>query len=236
MFTEAHLAEVLERTAAHYRVVSAFGYTLSHYTTLYFDTPQLAMYLQHHNSVRERFKVRIRSYVDTQVSFLEVKRKTNKERTVKTRRRVPFGEPLDGAAAEFVSANSPFALDELHPVLLNEFWRMTLVARSEVERITIDVGLRLAVSDRSEHLDRLVIAEVKQPKFTSRSAFVQEMRHLHMEPSGFSKYAMGVAMLKPGVKVNMFKPRMRIVQRLLSGAPACDAHAFDPNALLPAGA
>lgn len=215
-FAETHLIEVLERVRPRYRVVNAFGFTCSRYTTLYFDTPQLAMYLQHHNSVRERFKVRVRSYVDTQASFLEVKRKSNKERTVKTRMPTSFGGPFGAEAVPFISANSPFDLRELQPVLLNEFWRITLVARAEVERITIDVGLRLTVHERSESLDGLIVAEVKQPKFTSRSAFVQEMRRLHIQPLGFSKYAMGVAMLKPGVKANMFKPRLRSVQRLLA--------------------
>ena len=230
-FAEAHLVEVLERVRVRYRVVDAFGFTYGRYATLYFDTPQLAMYLPHHNSVRERFKVRVRSYLDTQVSFLEVKRKTNKERTVKTRMSVPFGEPLPEESIPFISNNSPFSLGELQPMLFNEFWRITLVARAEVERITIDVGLRLAVQERSESLDGLVIAEVKQPKFTSRSAFVQEMHRLHIQPLGFSKYAMGVAMLKPGAKANMFKPRIRAVQRLHSGARA---HA--PRAGLVAGA
>lgn len=219
---EAQLAEILERVADDYRVVNAFGHTYGRYASLYYDTPGLAMYLDHHNGVRDRFKVRTRTYLDTRATFLEIKRKTNKERTVKTRMPLAVDAPFDADAARFVAAFSPFALDSLVAGLANDFWRITLVANEGVERITIDVGLRLGLGGRAANLHGLVITEVKQPRFSTRSPYVQELRRLRLEPLSFSKYAIGVAILQPGIKINMLKPRLLFLKRLL-GATGPDA-------------
>jgi hypothetical protein len=52
---------------------------------VYFDTPALLFYQQHHRDKRSRFKVRKRLYNLTNTAFLEVKEKTNQGRTIKTR-------------------------------------------------------------------------------------------------------------------------------------------------------
>ena len=43
------------------------------------------MYLKHHNNKLNRYKIRFREYVDNDEKFLEVKYKTNTERTIKDR-------------------------------------------------------------------------------------------------------------------------------------------------------
>ena len=221
IFTEDQLVDVLDRIHSHYLVIDAFGFTYGRYGTAYYDTPRLSMYLDHHNGKRARFKVRVRTYLDTAAEYLEIKCKTNKERTVKTRLPVPFGAPLGAEAAGFVAECSPYALGDLEQGLVNDFWRISLVTHDQDERITLDLGLRLRLHGRSTALHGLVIGEVKQPKFTMRSPFVQEMRRLHLEPFGLSKYCIGIALLQPGVKRNAFKPRLLQLCKLLasSGLP-----------------
>ncbi len=61
------------------------GKRLNHYRTLYFDTPDFELYLLHVNGRADRYKVRSREYTDTHLSYLEVKHRTPKDRTIKER-------------------------------------------------------------------------------------------------------------------------------------------------------
>ena len=61
------------------------GQRLTAYDTLYYDTLDLQMYLRHHDRQLRRQKIRVRTYVDSQLTFLEVKNKSNKGRTLQAR-------------------------------------------------------------------------------------------------------------------------------------------------------
>ena len=69
----------------HYSILEIDGRRRFTYDTLYFDTPERQLYLDHHNGKLNRFKLRIRHYRETGDSFLEVKKKNNRERTIKNR-------------------------------------------------------------------------------------------------------------------------------------------------------
>jgi len=60
-----------------------------HYESLYFDDSQFSFFKDHHNGKTNRFKVRIRKYVESDILFLEVKHKF-KGRTDK--KRIPMGD------------------------------------------------------------------------------------------------------------------------------------------------
>ena len=218
LLSEADLVTILGRVNSYYRVLTINGVRAGHYASLYFDTPDYRMYLDHHNGLRDRFKVRVRQYVDSGVAFLEVKRKTNRERTLKTRIPVrPDLMSLLGAEGGFVESETPYRAHMLHPGLSNSFARTTLVGRELSERVTLDFGLRLALGDAEVLLPGLVIAEVKQPKFTTDSPFVRGLRALHIEPRSFSKYCMGLVLLEPHLKSNTFKVHRLFLEQLLAG-------------------
>ena len=86
---EAQLYNALATLTRQYRVLDICGVRLNHYRTLYFDTDDFALFQQHHTGRRDRYKVRTRSYVDSQLSFLEVKHKVRQNRTVKNRIATP---------------------------------------------------------------------------------------------------------------------------------------------------
>ena len=70
---EATLRKVLEdASAAGYRALMADGAKLTPYNTVYYDTPALKMFLDHHNRRLVRQKVRTRVYVNSALSFLEI--------------------------------------------------------------------------------------------------------------------------------------------------------------------
>ena len=55
------------------------------YDTLYYDTTARDMYIAHHNQQLTRQKIRTRTYLESDTTFLEIKNKTNRGRTKKRR-------------------------------------------------------------------------------------------------------------------------------------------------------
>lgn len=209
------LLDILQEVGERYRVLHVTSSRINHYRTLYFDTADLWLYRQHHSGIYPRYKVRCREYVDTGVHFLEVKCKTNRRRTVKQRMETPaMFTQLRDAAHTFVKSHCPVEPDLLMPCILNECGRITLVNREMTERLTIDINYRHMWRNRDGGLPGLVIAEVKQPKFTSSSAFVGALRAHKIRAVKFSKYCTGIVDLYPHVKHNRFKPRIMLLQRL----------------------
>lgn len=216
LMTETHLLAILAEIGDRYDVLVVDDHRMGRYATQYFDTSGLSMYFDHHNGRRDRFKVRVRSYEHSGIAFLEVKRKTCRERTVKARMPIAFGSQLPPSDAEqFVGSHTPYALPVLQRSLWNNFRRISLVSKHHLERLTIDVDLHLGYETDERMLPGLVIAELKQPKFSAQSHIVQQMRHLQITPAGFSKYCIGIALLHPAIKRNRFKELFMRIDRLL---------------------
>ncbi|NTU82376.1 MAG: polyphosphate polymerase domain-containing protein [Chloroflexales bacterium] len=218
LLTITRLAQALRALVGQYRVLEVDGVRLNPYQTLYFDTPDFALYLQHHAGKSNRYKVRSRRYVVTDQSFLEVKCKTNKDRTVK--RRVPTEELATSCTPEvagFIATCAPGLAGALEPKLWNAFSRITLVSTTHAERLTIDLDLSFRGAGRRVGLPGIAVAEVKQDGVNRGSGFIQQMHAASLQPTSFSKYCIGVALLFPQVKHNNFKPKLRLLQQLMGG-------------------
>lgn len=142
---EALCMELLERAADQYYVQIIDDCRACRYATLYYDTPQWDMYHLHHNRRLTRQKIRTRTYVETGVTYLEIKNKSNKGRTHKRRmaldRSLFAAAATDTAAADFLRREARYAPETLSPSLATRFVRVTLVNRAMTERLTIDFDL-----------------------------------------------------------------------------------------------
>ncbi len=218
VLTVRQLYGVLTSLTEHYRVLDIDGIRLNQYRTLYFDTAGFALYLRHHAGGRNRYKVRSRKYVDTQLTFLEVKCKTNKHRTVKNRiQTLGLVTRFTPKNSEFVKVHFPLNPKFLEPKLWNDFSRITLVSKHRQERLTLDLNLQFCNDRRTVALSGIAIAEVKQDGVNHNSDFIRQMRAMNIRPTGFSKYCIGVSMLYQNVKHNNFKPKLRLVNKLMRG-------------------
>ena len=224
MLREEQLYDALSLLTQRYHVLDIRGVRLNQYRTLYFDTADFALFQQHHAGRRDRYKVRTRSYVDSALSFLEVKHKVRQNRTVKNRIATPgLLTEVTPEADAFLNDYLPFDPEALEPKLWDEYTRITLVSKHDCERLTLDLRLRFSgyedsfAAGRAVALPGVAIAEVKRDGFGRRSDFVARMRELGVRPTGFSKYCAGVAMLFEEVKHNNFKPKMRLVEKLVQG-------------------
>ena len=207
------------------------GKRIASYYTAYFDTPDNNMYIVHQNGHAGRQKLRIRSYVDSGLNFLEVKTKNNHGRTKKKRVDMVGFDPLHpDHGIRFLRQDDQFRQYDqfLHkflrydPTILSEhlennFKRITLVNKAKTERLTIDTALKFhnLKTDNRVDLTGLVIIELKRDGLQP-SPILGMLRELRIKPSGFSKYCMGSALTNPALKRNNFKERLRMVERMLS--------------------
>lgn len=214
LVAEARIPGILMALSKTYRMLEVAGQLGCAYRTLYFDTPDRQFYFDHHNGRTFRCKVRIREYASTGACFLEVKRRTGRGGTVKRRIPVPtVTEHLTAPQAAFVAAASG-CREQLVPVLWNEFFRYTLVHRERAERLTLDTSLTFRGTQAEVSLPGVCVAELKEGKAGHGSPFAALMRALPAPPASFSKYCIGTALLRPGIKSNQFKPVLLHARRL----------------------
>lgn len=215
ILTPAQLLAALAPLRATYRVLDVSEVRLNRYQTLYLDTPEFGLYRDHHNGSQNRYKVRFRTYVDSNLTFFEVKWKNNKGRTLKSRLRVAQPQPqLDSALDEFLATVLPAATPALEAKLWNSFTRITLVNTAQIERLTLDFDLWFAAGGRTTQVPNLVIAEVKQTGFSRHSEFIRRMHSVRAEQMSFSKYCIGAALHYPLLKQNNFKPAFLRLRKL----------------------
>ena len=88
--------------------------------------------------------------------------------------------------------------------LLNGFTRITLVHKSDMERITIDCNLDFQNAINHIKLPYLTIIEVKREGNAS-SDIIKLLKQYKIYPHSFSKYSIGTLLLNPSFKGNSFK-------------------------------
>ncbi len=216
--TKKKLIELLQMVKDKYYVQTIGTTTVCPYRTTYFDTPDHAMYMMHHNKRKVRTKVRVRTYLASSgLTFLEVKRKNNHGRTKKKRVQVESLEEsqVDTGAEQLVELKAGMHMSSLHMVVQNLFDRITLVNKGKTERLTIDYNIRFHnyETDRDADSDQLVVIELKRDG-NMFSPICSLLRSLHINPTGFSKCCIGMVWTDPGLKQNNFKAKLRKLAKI----------------------
>lgn len=211
------LLKILPRMIEGYNVLEIEGQRKNNYSTVYFDTLDFDMYKRHHNGLVNRYKVRVRKYKDSKLSFMEVKFKNNKDKTVK--KRIPLSEGFEKSksnADNFIKNKSPFNSKDLFEVLLNNYKRITFVNKSGPERVTIDFDLEFynITNKKDAKFPNFFVVEVKKENHSQRSEFVNLMHEFSVRPSGFSKYCIGIASTHNGLKTNNFKKNFLMLNKI----------------------
>ena len=216
--TISQLEQLLVMAQGKYMVQQIEGKRFNRYHTIYLDTPDEEMYTMHHNGRIVRQKVRVRTYLDSGDTFLEVKNKNNHGRTKKKRMVVNGVHTLHEDDGDVLLAKyAHYRLADLVPKVENRFERITLVNMAKTERLTIDCHVKFHHCETDVHntYDRLVIIELKRDG-NVYSPVKDMLRELRIKPSGFSKYCMGSALTNPNLKRNRFKPRFKKIDKLLN--------------------
>ena len=211
------LAELLRLTRDDYYTQEIDGRRISPYATTYWDDENEAFFRFHQAGHRPRRKVRVRTYVGSGQSFLEVKRKDNHGKTFKSRVTVPSLEAVmnDRAGQDFLQEKTGFDFSQLRPTVANRFYRITLVNRGKTERLTIDFDIRFRnlKTGREAAMDHIVVIELKRDGRV-HSPILPLLRQLRIKPAGFSKYCIGACVTDDTLRVNRFKKRLIRIRKV----------------------
>jgi hypothetical protein len=216
VFSSAKLPVLLNLLSGSYRVLEIGSNRSFHYKTTYLDTSDFLFYTLQVRGKLNRHKIRYRRYEATETSFLEIKKKTNKNRTVKWRIENSLNiDSPDKAASTFIKEYLPYGTLDLKPVLLNRFTRITLVGTESKERITLDYDLTFASPEgKNSEFPFLAIAELKREKESGLSPFVILMKQTGIKPSGFSKYCIGSALIRNMPRKNILKSKLLLINKI----------------------
>ena len=202
---ESQLLEVLSKLYKDYKILQIDQESLMKYSTLYFDSQNKKCFKDHHNGKLNRYKIRMRKYLVSDICFLEIKKKNNLGITNKIRRQIKdFETDLTLDSKEFIT-NSNINNIFLEPSLYNNFSRMTFVNKSEAERLTIDVDLSFSFGAKEKKFDKLVVIEIKQEGKRLNTTINRVLKSMSILPTNFSKYCIGISNTLNNIKSNRFK-------------------------------
>ncbi len=208
------LLELLKRLQPFYSVLTIDGKVVHDYKSLYFDTDKRKFYIDHHNSRVNRNKIRFREYVGSGLTFLEIKLKNNKGKTIKKRMKVAkISEQLSDEHKAYIEKIIGKKLDVSAKQWIN-FSRITFVHKTQKERLTMDVNLTFANNENSGDLKDIVIAEVKQERMSRSSDFMRIAKEMSILPMRLSKYCISTMQLNPEIKQNRFKKKLLFINKL----------------------
>ena len=205
---------LLQELMPFYRILAIDGKLIHDYKSLYYDTDNRKFYLDHHNGRVNRNKIRFREYVGSKLTFLEIKLKNNKGKTIKKRIKVDaiskelsekqqiyinkiIGQPMEVSAKQWIN-----------------FSRITFVHKTQKERLTMDVNLTFENENEKGDLKNIVIAEVKQERMSRSSDFMRIAKEMSILPIKISKYCISTLSLNPELKHNKFKEKLLFINKL----------------------
>ena len=214
-FRQEDLMRFLPILAIDYRALKVEGTMLPHYESLYFDDATFSFFRDHHNGKADRFKVRIRKYVESNIFFLEIKHKfkgrTDKRRILTN----DFNELQDEKERDFLRRQLNVDA-QLKPTMWNAFQRITLVSRTSRERLTLDFNIHFHMGEIQRNFDQLVIAELKQENLDRNSPFYKLMKKERIRPYRLSKYFIGSVEIygEEVLKFNRFKKKLLFLNKI----------------------
>jgi hypothetical protein len=211
------IPEILRKADGRYKVLEINDKRDSEYHNVYLDTLDYVFFNQHVTGKLNRQKIRFRSYVNTGSTFLEIKNRSNKSRTVKSRIKSQYSSErgMSNEDFRFIENHLVCKTAELMPVLVNKFSRITLANCEFNERITFDYNIRFYDNEGSmARFPFLAVIEIKRDGAKFGSPIGDIMKEQMIQPSGFSKYCMGSAAMKDLPHKNTLKSKFLLINKI----------------------
>lgn len=202
------LADVADRLV----VLEINGTRSFQYQSLYFDTPDFASFRGSASGRRRRFKVRVRSYVESAQRALEVKTRSGRGETVKSRMEYQPAclEVLTPEACRFVdeTLEAPELAARLVPSMWTAYHRSTMVDINDHSKITIDRCLQARpVAGPWRPLTDRVIIETKSS--AGATPLDRALWTRHVRPVAISKFAAAMATHHQSLPANRWNRVLR---------------------------
>lgn len=213
------LSQFMQAQQVNYEALLIKGVNQFNYSSAYLDSVCFDTFLDHNKNRRRRFKLRFRHYHESNLYFFEIKIKGFRNETHKYRIATDqssyhahyLPKELVDFANSKIQLHYGFILDYA-PIksLQVDYSRITLVAKTGAERITIDNNIKFIKDGQLQAgLDpEYFILEVKSTQ--GRSQADQWLRHhQHRALQQCSKYSMGINIVQFPHKNTRFRPVLR---------------------------
>lgn len=218
LFNYKYLFDILNHLKDNYLILEINDMRIFDYENLYFDTKDYSLYKLHHNGKLNRFKVRLRRYIDTDTCYFEIKYKSNKAKTSKDRiLKSGMDKQINGLEKKLLLKNTDVNPDDLLPKLTTMYKRITLLNKKISEKITFDVNIAFKNGKATAELPELVIAEVKSNCRLEKTEFYEYTLKKRIHPFRLSKYCTGTILTNPDIKHNRFKQKLIFINKLQNG-------------------
>ena len=218
----AVLPALLHGLSPHYAVLGEPRALGTPYRTLYFDTAERRFFHDHRRGRRLRHKLRIRTYAERRLTFLEIKSRRSSALTDKARLELPYDQVhLDARCAALIRERCQLEGAQLRPQLWIDYRRLTLIGLEREERCTFDLSLSVSNVEHTcstAAFDGLAFLELKQPEPDPSSPMMRALRALQQRPRSISKYLVAVCELHPRERANSLRPTLRALRALRAGA------------------
>jgi hypothetical protein len=185
------------------------------YETRYFDTKQRDSFYLHHKGKLPRYKIRTRTYIDTNDQFVEIKYKNNKDKTEKFRINATISNDMliQPNVVTFLNEHYIYNLDALEEALLVRYNRISLKHKNLNERVTFDFDITFAKDKKNTLPNDMVIVEVKQEtKF--KSPVILILKSMNKRTISMSKYCYGLLSIDSSLKHNNFNPLLKELNKI----------------------
>ncbi len=218
------LEELLPLFAKEFYILQIANHRIFSYDNVYMDTDDLMFYYQHERWVKPRMKVRSRCYVESNLSFFEIKHKANGiTRKFRYQRDAGDHGKMTKSAKRFFSGVYQTLCDknppEIQPVMRTNYNRITLVHMHSAERITIDFNIEttslIGKNIKQVNMGDVVILESKSSKKRGPSWEIMKKFKIR-SAKGCSKYALGIAYSWLADAFLHFLPTMKKIEKISS--------------------
>lgn len=213
LLTPEQFTAMLDGLGGDFSVLEMEGRRLFDYESVYFDTLDLALFRAHRQGRRRRYKVRTRTYLDSQETMFEVKLKGHRGQTVKRRTPHPLHErhhltrEATSFLAEVLGDEYGVTPPDLVQAMVTTYARATLVNVHEGSRLTCDVGLVCAEGETRQPGPDLVLVESKSASGDAPAD--RELARMGVRKQSLSKYCIGTALLHPHLPANPWNRLLR---------------------------
>lgn len=216
VFHANSLAQILSALIPYYHILQTNKELEANYQTTYFDTKDFLFYHNHINQKTNRNKVRIRSYLDVNQHFLEVKFKNNKGQTFKKRlERNNSKEEFCEQEKAFIKKHTAIDASLIKTKTNNQFKRISLLNQENEERVTIDTNIRFYHKEKEYAIDNLVICEVKKLPSQEQTQIENILQKNRIKKLRISKYCLGLYLSEENLKKNRYKEKYRKIHKYL---------------------
>lgn len=206
---------ILEAAKNQYDILEINEVRMLPYESIYYDTINMDLYYSHMRGRVNRYKIRLRNYLNSNLSYLEIKFKNNKGRTIKSRIESEYSPEVINTQenASFINSVAKLNASDLQSTVSVTYKRVTLINKFDAERTTLDFDLAFTNNDKEKKYSKFVIIEVKQDKL-KKSPIKDIIKAEGIREGSISKYCMGIICLDNTIKQNTFKHKMLKINNL----------------------